>query len=99
LEVTFGSRITYIEYTSGGREALRRVIRKIAESRYRAKTVLVVGLEDLPRRKTDPVGIKSNKQVALEIAAKYGVELQVFTLTNLTELEERCMKGKLSYSQ
>lgn len=99
FRVKFGSRITYIEYTSGGCAAMRAVIRKIKESRRKCTTVLLVGLEEPPRRQqSGGVGITSNRQEALEIAAELEVELRVFMLTNLEELEAYCMRGKLPYS-
>ena len=62
------------------------------------ETVLLMGLEEPPRRWISGVFIKSNRKEALEIAAEMGVKVQVFTLINLTELEIYCMKGKRPYS-
>lgn len=97
LPVSFNSRKTYVEYTSGGREAMRKVIQKTAESRN--NYVILVGIETPPRRRQSGMGVKSNKQEALKIAAELGVKVRVFTLTNLSELEAWCMRGRLPYSQ
>ena len=98
LEVRFGSRKVYVEYTKGRRDALYQVLRKIKGSSHHI--VLLVGLDQPPRRsKHDPVGVQSNKLEALEIAEEIGAEVQVFTLTNLSELETFCKTGKRVYTQ
>lgn len=74
FRVKFGSRKTYVEYTSGGRAAMRKVIQKIAENRN-SETVLLVGLEELPRRRQSGIYVQSNRQEALELAADLGVKV------------------------
>ncbi len=97
LWATFGKRITYIEFTTGGRKAMRNTILKIADHRSANKPVLLVGLEK-PSRRQSGVGVKSNRREAQEIAAKEKVHLKIFTLTNLDELLTWCMTGKLPYN-
>ncbi|MFQ6125814.1 MAG: hypothetical protein ACE5R6_14595 [Candidatus Heimdallarchaeota archaeon] len=102
LEVRFSSRRTYVEYTSGGREKMHDQLKKIRDNQnYEA--VFVVRLEDPPRRRqssrNNPIGIRSNKKVALEIADELGIKVYVFTLTNVTMLEYYCMHGKMPYTQ
>ncbi len=77
---------------------MRKVIRKIAESRQNYETVLLVWLEEPPRHRQSGVCIKSNRQEAQEIADELGVNLRVFKLTNLNELETFCKTGRVSYS-
>ena len=76
---------------------MRKAIQKIAQHKSDNKPVLLVGLEKPPRRRHDGVGVRSNRQEALEIAAKEKVNIRVFTLTNLDELLAWCMTGKLPY--
>jgi len=99
LKIQFKSRTTYVEYTSGGREAMRQALQKIQASPRRHEMVLLVGLEKPPRRRQSGVWVKSNRQEALEIAADLGVQIRSFTLTNLEELETYCMTGKVAYTQ
>ena len=82
----------------GGRAVIQDVLRKIRDSGRAFETVLVVGLEEPPRRRRAGIGVQSNRREALELAATLGVKLQVFTLTYLTELEVYCIQGKRSYS-
>ena len=97
LWATFGKRITYIEFTTGGRKAMRMAIQKIAKHKSANKPVLLVGLEKPPRRRQSGVGIKSNRREAMEIATEEKIAIKVFTLTNLSELLSWCMEGKLPY--
>lgn len=100
LRVEFGSRKLYVEFTSGGWDEMRDQLRKIKDSPTR-EIVFLVGLEHPPRRVTDSttLGVTSNKLDALKLADKLEMQVQVFSLTNLTELESYCREGKVSYAQ
>ncbi len=97
LWATYGKRITYIEFTTGGPKAMRTAIQKISKHISANKPVLLVSLEKPPRRRQSGVSVKSNRREALEIAAEEKIVIKVFTLTNLNELLAWCMEGKLQY--
>jgi len=100
LKIQIGSRTIYVEYTSGGRAKMQNDLQKIKTSQYRNQTVLLVALDQPPRRsKPDAVGMNSNKLKALEIVANLKLQTRIFTLTNLNELEAYCKTGKLPYTQ
>ena len=98
LEIRFETLTTHIEFTTGGMDSMRRVVKTMTERKRTQNWVFLVGLERPTTRKRGKFGVSSNKRDTLALAAKAGGELRVFTLTNLAELEAWCMYRRLPYS-